>query len=200
MNYTPNYYSIDDIFVTQEKIPCRSLQVQRKLGFLDISSESEDLQVQNVNLPLWYCLAIDSARNPTFKLNVPEIYTGPFADRFKADSTVVDLGRLNKYFFELGRYCCKFDRTGAVAQTLFETCKTRMKYLKDVCCNDQMADVKANHGLEFLEQELYKIGSSQTVKFAKWLQDESNCNIKASAMVINHRKRRREENLNDDIL
>lgn len=31
-SYYPNYYSIDDIMVTQERIPCRALRSLEKLG------------------------------------------------------------------------------------------------------------------------------------------------------------------------
>lgn len=200
MSYIPSYYSIDDIFVTHEKVPCQSLQIQRKMGFLDVGAESEDLKQQDIDLPLWYCLAIDSGRNSSFKTTVPEIYRTVYTDICKADSTVVQLGKMNRYFYEFGRYCSKFDRTGEVATMLFETCKTRMIFLKDICYNDKVADVKATHGFEFLEHELYKVGANQTQKFSHWLQDESNCNLLASQMALNHRKRRREDNENDDIL
>lgn len=89
-SYYPSYYSIDDIFVTQEKIPCITEQNLSKLGenlkkyfelivlkkninflgFLDTSSEGADLkQNQKVDLPLWYILQIqkERGRNQFFK-------------------------------------------------------------------------------------------------------------------------------------
>ena len=50
--YYPNYFSIEDIFVTQEKIPCTVEQNLNHLGFLDSSSEITDLKAgQKVELP-----------------------------------------------------------------------------------------------------------------------------------------------------
>jgi GINS complex subunit 3 len=69
-SYYPNYYSIDDIFVTQEKVPCIVEQDLAKLGFLDPSSSSADLKKdQEVELPLWYVLQVqkDRGRNQFYK-------------------------------------------------------------------------------------------------------------------------------------
>lgn len=61
--YYPNYFSIEDIFVTQEKVPCETEQELQKLGFLDGSSSSNDLKAnQSVELPLWYVLQVQKER------------------------------------------------------------------------------------------------------------------------------------------
>lgn len=201
MSYFPNYYSLHDISVTQEKIPCQSLTVQKKMGFLDSGSDSDDLKQQSVDLPLWYCLAIEGSKNPTFKMNIPDIYKDTYTEICKADSQVIDLSKLNKYFYEFGRYAAKFDRNGTVAQMIFEACKVRMQHLKDLCCGDKQSDVKLEHGLEYLENELYLVGNKTTEKFSSWLQDESaSSNIETSKVVVNHRKRKRENREADDIL
>lgn len=201
MSYFPNYYSLHDISVTQEKIPCQSLTVQKKMGFLDSGCETDDLKQQSIDLPLWYCLAIEGSKNATFKMNIPDIYKDTYTEICKADSQVIDFSKLNKYFYEFGRYVSKFDRNGTVAKMIFEACKTRMQHLKDLCCGDKQSDVKVEHGLEFLENELYLLGNKTTEKFNNWLQDEcSSSNIETSAVVINHRKRKRENREADDIL
>uniref|UniRef100_A0A336M134 DNA replication complex GINS protein PSF3 n=1 Tax=Culicoides sonorensis TaxID=179676 RepID=A0A336M134_CULSO len=177
------------------------LTIQKKMGFLDSGADSEDLKQQSIDLPLWYCLTIEGSRNPTFKVNVPDIYKDTYTEICKADSQVIDLNKLNKYFYELGRYVTKFDRNGTVAQMIFDTCKVRMQHLKDLCCGDKQSDVKLEHGLEFLENELHLTGNKTTQRFNRWLQDESiSSNIVASKVVVNHRKRKRENLENDDIL
>lgn len=69
--YYPNYFSIEDIFVTQEKIPCEAQQSLSKLGFLDPSNqESPDLKAgQHVDLPLWYVLQVhrEKSRSQFYK-------------------------------------------------------------------------------------------------------------------------------------
>lgn len=62
-SYYPNYYSIEDIFVTQEKVPCVVEQDLPKLGFLDPSEASQDLKKdQEVELSLWYVLQVQKER------------------------------------------------------------------------------------------------------------------------------------------
>lgn len=62
--YYPNYFSLEDIFVTQERIPCQAEQNLAKLGFLDSSSDSPDLKPgQQVDLPLWYILQVQKERS-----------------------------------------------------------------------------------------------------------------------------------------
>lgn len=201
MSYFPNYYSLNDISVTQEKIPCQSLTIQKKMGFLDPGCDSEDLKQQSVDLPLWYCLAIENFKNPTFKIDIPDIYKDTYTEICKADSQVVNLSKLNKYFYELGRYVAKFDRNRTVAQMIFDACKVRMQHLKDLCCGEKQTDAKVEHGLEFLENELYVMGNETTKKFLRWLQDDNtSSNIEASKVVVNHRKRKRENREADDIL
>lgn len=83
--YYPHYYSIEDILVTQERVPCTAeqelskfIKIEKKsfhkikfeiylienLGFLDPSSETNDLKIgQNVDLPLWYILQVQKERS-----------------------------------------------------------------------------------------------------------------------------------------
>lgn len=143
--YYPNYFSIEDIFVTQEKIPCQAEQPLCKLGFLDPSSDTADLQAgQQVELPLWYILQVqkERSRNQFYKwvssfsayalmtqlsasrVNIPDIYKSTYGEICRADATAIDLGRLNKYFYELGRYVAAFDRNGFVGKMIYEVMTT----------------------------------------------------------------------------
>jgi hypothetical protein len=64
--YYPNYFSLEDIFVTAEKIPCEVEQNLQKLGFLDPSSDSPDLKAgTSLELPLWYILQVQKERSRT---------------------------------------------------------------------------------------------------------------------------------------
>lgn len=139
-SYYPNYYSIDDIFVTQEKVPCIVEQDLAKIGFLDPSGSSLDLKKdQEVELPMWYVLQVqkDRGRNQFYRwetfiefsefncilfcsVKIPNIYKQTYGEICKADATAVDLGRLNKYYYEFGRYVAHFDRNGFVARMIYE--------------------------------------------------------------------------------
>jgi GINS complex subunit 3 len=61
--YYPNYYSIEDILVTQEKVPCVTEQELNNLGFLDQSEPSANLKANHeIELPLWYILQVQKER------------------------------------------------------------------------------------------------------------------------------------------
>ncbi|CAG9800516.1 unnamed protein product [Chironomus riparius] len=190
--YYPNYFSIDDIIVTQEKIPCITEQELSNLGFLDQSHSSTDLKAnQEVQLPLWYILQVqkERGRNQFYDVKIPNIYKSTYSEICKADATAVDLGKLNKHFYELGRYVSHFDRNGFVGRMIYETCRSRMKYLKDLC-NNINNEQRNESRLDHIEYHLFLEGSKTNKKFSEWLQ-ESTVNIKTSEMVVNHRKRKR---------
>ncbi|CAO1415439.1 unnamed protein product [Diamesa serratosioi] len=191
-SYYPNYFSIEDIFVTQEKVPCETEQYLHKLGFLDPSSDGPDLKAhQHIELPLWYILQVqkERGRNQYYKINIPDIYKATYAEICKADATAVDLGKLNKFFLEFGRYVAHFDRNGFVGKMIYETCRSRMKFLKDLC-NNINNEARNDHKLDYLENALFEVGCKKNRKLTEWLTENSIV-IKTSEMVVNHRKRKR---------
>lgn len=54
------------------------------------------------------------------RVNIPDIYKSTYSDICRADATAIDLGKLNKYFYELGRYVAAFDRNGFVGKMIYE--------------------------------------------------------------------------------
>lgn len=54
------------------------------------------------------------------RVNIPDIYKSTYGEICRADATAVDLGKLNKYFYELGRYVAAFDRNGFVGKMIYE--------------------------------------------------------------------------------
>ena len=42
-SYTPNYFSIDDLLATQERLPCHVESELENIGFLDPGSDSANL-------------------------------------------------------------------------------------------------------------------------------------------------------------
>lgn len=190
-SYYPNYYSIDDIMVTQERIPCRALRPLLQLGFLDSSEKSENLEPnQQLELPLWYLMQQDE-RNPDFGLQVPDIFTSAYKEIYKADANFVELGKLNKFYYDLGMYLCKFETGDDLAEMLYDTAQERVKGLKDMCNNVSNENLMDNKKLEHMERMLYEVGIRSHKMFADWLQEKS-VNIKSTELVTNHRKRKRD--------
>ena len=55
-----------------------------------------------------------------FRVNIPDIFKPTYGEIYHADATAIDLGKLNKYFYELGRYVAAFDRNGFVGKMIYE--------------------------------------------------------------------------------
>ncbi|XP_058833587.1 DNA replication complex GINS protein PSF3 [Topomyia yanbarensis] len=197
-SYYPNYYSIDDVMITQERIPSRALQNLFGLGFLDTSEKGEHLEANHqLELPLWYLLQQDE-RNPSFQLVIPDIFTTAYKEIYKADASYVELGKLNKFYYELGMYLCKFETGDDLASMLFDTAQERIKGIKDMCNNVSSENLTDNKKLEYMERILYEAGSKSHKMFSDWLQEKS-VNIKSTELVTNHRKRKRDEMDDDEV-
>ncbi|KXJ68457.1 DNA replication complex GINS protein PSF3 [Aedes albopictus] len=191
-SYYPNYYSIDDVMATQERIPCRTQQELFQMGFLDSSSEKTGnlMPNQQLELPLWYLMNLDD-RSRYYSIIVPEIFTPAYKEIYKADASYVELGKLNKFYYELGLYLCKFGTGDDLADMLFTTAQERVKGIKDMCNNVSSENLMDNKKLDHLERMLYEEGSRTHRKFSDWLQEKS-VNIKSTELVTNHRKRKRD--------
>lgn len=187
--YSANYYSIADILVTQEKIPCKSNTKLCGMGSLDPSYEHPDVnQNDKLELPLWYAL-YNTSRSHILTFQVPEIYRNKLKDICEADALAVDLGRLNKFFYMLGKYIVPFDRSKTVAPMLYETCRQRLRQLIDLC-QDTEKQLKNSKKFDFIESELYNIGCETNEKFRKWCCGKAML-LRTPSMVSNHQKRRR---------
>lgn len=161
------------------------------MGFLDSSEKLEHLEAnQQLELPLWYLLQQDE-RNPSFQPIVPEIFTSAYKEIYKADASYVELGKLNKFYYELGMHLCKFESGNDLAEMLFDTAQERIKGIKDMCNNVSSENLMDNKKLEYMERCLYEAGSKSNKMFSDWLQEKS-VNIKSTELVANHRKRKRD--------
>lgn len=102
-SYSTNYYSVYDILVTQEKIPCTAETVLNGLGVYDPSFDKPNVGIgETLELPLWYALYCNTPRSRILKFQVPEIYQNKLKEICEADALAVDLGRMSKFFYELG--------------------------------------------------------------------------------------------------
>ncbi|XP_055627772.1 DNA replication complex GINS protein PSF3 [Toxorhynchites rutilus septentrionalis] len=195
-SYYPNYYSIDDVMVTQERIQCLTLREVYQMGFLDSSQKLEHLEKNvQLELPLWYLLLQDE-RNAFVKINIPDIFTAAYKEIYKADASYVELGKLNKFYYELGMYITKFEAEDGLAEMLFDAAQKRVSAIKDMCNNVSSENLIDNKNLEHLECILYEVGSRSHKMYSDWLQEKS-VNIKSTELVTNHRKRKRDI-LDDD--
>ncbi|XP_034671288.1 probable DNA replication complex GINS protein PSF3 [Drosophila subobscura] len=195
MNYFPNYYSIEDIFVTQEKVECKVNTKLQRMGFLDAGAEGDDLEPgRTVNLPLWYIKEL-KVNNAYFTVSVPDIYKNVHKAVCEAETTHIELGRLHPYFYEFGRYLTPYDRNHVIGRIIFETMRQRVRHLLDISKNDgHMA--KSELRLDNIEAKLHEAGVRTNTQYIHWLQLTGN-KILISELVEEHQKKRKRE-LSDD--
>lgn len=190
-SYQQNYYSIPDILVTQEKIPCVAKTLLHGIGTLDPTFDRPNVdRGERIELPLWYAVYQSrSSKSSTLTFQVPEIYKSRLKEICEADALSVDLGRLNKYFYTFGQYVVPFDNSRTLAPMLYETCRTRCRSLIDLS-KDGTRELKNSQKFEFIESLLYLIGCQAHESFTKWLRGRTEL-LHAPIMVSNHQKRQR---------
>ncbi|KAK9874068.1 hypothetical protein WA026_002424 [Henosepilachna vigintioctopunctata] len=189
-SYLPNYFSIDDILASQERIPCTfSVNVQ-KLGNLNPSSEETDLKAGTaLELPLWLVQDLSTGRQPVVIPELPKVYKEGYREILKADASAVDLHKFNLYYFELGSYVRVFDRKSDVADTLIHAFTNRFRQLMDVIDSTEHNPTDFQR-MDSLERRLFKESKESRMKLHTWLE-HSTTPIETAAMVLNHKKRKR---------
>lgn len=189
-SFATNYYSIPDILVSQEKIPCIADAPLHGMGTLDSTFDHPDVAPgEKLELPLWYAAHGNTQRSRTLKFQVPDIYKSRLKEICEADALAVDLGRMNKFFYTFGQYIVPYDRTASVAPMLYETCRARCRSLIDLS-KDSSKLLKNDTKFEFIESQLYSIGCQTNDAFSKWLKGRTVL-LHTPIMVSNHQKRRR---------
>ncbi|CAG5070416.1 Protein of unknown function, partial [Cotesia congregata] len=64
-SYFPNYFSINEILATEERIQCKIEVNLPRLGFLDITSDLSDLKPgTKLEFPFWLASSLQSRRTP----------------------------------------------------------------------------------------------------------------------------------------
>lgn len=189
-NYSANYYSISDIIVTQEKIPCTAENLVHGLGTVDTSFDEPNIAAgQTIELPLWYAAQSSAPRSRTFRFQIPEVYEKKLKDICEADALAVDLGRMNQFYYMFGQYISRFDRSNTVSAMLYEMCRSRCRSLIDLC-KDTAKGLKNSKKFDHIELQLYTRGCRMNEKFGRWLTG-SEALLHTPSMVTSHQKRRR---------
>lgn len=145
-----DYFSIDDILSTQERIRCQLLVDIPKLGFLESSSssslnddkkdEKEEANLSSLaantklELPYWMVYSICNCKTRFASLpELPLIYSRIQRQIFAADASVVDLAKQAPHFYRQGRHLLElnFDEKRQVAITLLQTYQQRFRSIMD---------------------------------------------------------------------
>ncbi|CAN9499512.1 unnamed protein product [Ophioblennius macclurei] len=188
-----NYLSLDDILLSQERLPARTECAFPRLGFLEKSADSQDIpEGTKMELPLWLSKGLYERKRRVLSVELPKVYREGWRTVFNADPAVVDLHKMGPYYYGLGSQMLHFDspENTEIAQTLLQTFIGRFRRTMDSSQNAYNEDTSAIvERLDCLEKELFKSGQSGLNGFQSWEKGRTS-QITASSLVLNYRKRK----------
>lgn len=189
-----DYFDIDDIIATQGRIPSKLEAQIYNLGFLDPSSEGNDLQAgAKLELPLWLAKELCNRRRKIVTVDIPKAYKDSYREIFKADASVVDLHRLGPYFYEFGTKLLHFDfeENSQMASSMQETFIKRFRKIMDSSQNAANEDASLlTNKLDHIEKQVFSAGRKGVSEFLQW-EAGNTSKLTTSETVVNHKKRKR---------
>ncbi|XP_069113017.1 DNA replication complex GINS protein PSF3-like [Argopecten irradians] len=191
---TENYFSIDDILSTQERLPCTVEMTIYRMGYMDSSSESEDLLPgTKMEMPFWMARALCSRKRHIVSVEIPKQYKESYREILTADATVVDLHKLGPFYYNYGCQLLRFELpdSGDISKCLLKTFQTRLRRIMDSSQNALNEDTtRLTEKLDESERLLFKAGQQGLNDFYKWETRQIE-KLTTSEMVRHHRKRKR---------
>ncbi|XP_007558586.1 DNA replication complex GINS protein PSF3 [Poecilia formosa] len=188
-----NFLSLDDILLSQERLPVRTECVFPRLGFLEKSSDSQDIpEGTKMELPLWLCKGLYEKKRKVLSVELPKIYKEGWRTVFTADPNVVDLHKMGPYYYGLGSQMLHFDNpeNPDIANALLQTFIGRFRRTMDSSQNAYNEDTSVLVGrLDCLEKVLFRSGQNSLNGFQGWEKGQA-AQLTASSLVLNYRKRK----------
>ncbi|XP_005111072.1 DNA replication complex GINS protein PSF3 isoform X1 [Aplysia californica] len=189
-----NYFNIDDILASQEKVPCVFNAKVAALGYLDQSTTDVDLNVgTKLELPFWLARFLQKGARNIVTVDTPKTYKEGYRNIFTADPNVVDLHRLGPFFYLFGGKLLTLQLPDAeeIADVLLKTFQGRFRKIMDGSQNALHADLTSQTSvLDDQERHLFAAGQDSLHGFHRWEKRETE-KLSTSVMVANHRKRKR---------
>ncbi|GIY88987.1 DNA replication complex GINS protein PSF3 [Caerostris darwini] len=186
------YFSIDDILATNERIPCKFEVGVHKLGFLDPSNGNSDLaRGTKLEIPLWMAQALRSRR--IISMDIPRVYREAYREILNADASVVDLHKMGPYFYHFGLYLLRFAHQDSedISRILYHTFRHRFRKLMDTSQNSIEEDATAlTANLDRTEIALFNLGHKSLLDLKNW-QHRRSQKILTTDLVMNLKKRKR---------
>ncbi|XP_010882348.1 DNA replication complex GINS protein PSF3 isoform X1 [Esox lucius] len=188
-----NFFSLDDILLSHERLPSRMECLFPRLGFLEKSSDSRDIQEgTKMEMPLFLAKGLYERKRRVVSVELPKVYKEGWRTVFSADPTVVDLHKMGPYYYGLGSQMLHFDspENPEIAQAILQTFIGRFRRTMDSSQNAYNEDTSALvERLDYLERALFKAGQSGLNSFQCWERGRAST-LTASSLVLNYRKRK----------
>ncbi|XP_022082368.1 DNA replication complex GINS protein PSF3-like [Acanthaster planci] len=189
-----NYYNIEDILASQEKVPVKTELPLYNLGFLNPSSDSEHiLPGSKMELPFWLATGLCSRKRKIVSVELPKAYRVGYREIFTADPNVVDLHKTGPYFYSFGTklLCFESNESDDISRSLLQTFVGRFRRIMDNSQNALNEDItKLMAKLDEMERSLFRAGQKSLMAFQEW-ETRKMTKLAASGMVTSHRKRKR---------
>ena len=192
---TEDYFSIDDILASQQRVPCMFELPVYRMGFLNASSSSEHLQVgDKLELPIWLAKVLCSRRRQIVSVDLPKAYRETQRTILSADANVVDLYKLGPYYYSMGLKVLYFDHAEReeLSKSLLETFSNRFRRIMDSSQNAFMVDTTPlTSKLDETERKLFEAGQKAVGEYERWERGQSH-KITTSSALQGSRKRKRQ--------
>jgi len=193
ISYTPNYFSLEDILVSQERVPIVTQDRLPGLGFLDASSDNDILgQNTKLDLPLWIVDGMKAAGKNYMSMQVPKNLKATQREILLADPNIVNLNKLGPHYFEFGRHAMKhcIEEADIIGGSISKCFKSRFLNIVDGAqnCRDEETLTEMMK-LDELERALFKKAYAKRKSMDCWKQ-RNVYKINTATMVVNHNKRK----------
>ncbi|KYO27496.1 DNA replication complex GINS protein PSF3 [Alligator mississippiensis] len=192
-----NFLSLDDILMSQEKLPSRAEAALPRLAAVlgkgagagqgDCLPEGSKLEI-----PLWLAKGLYDHKRRILSVELPKTYKEGWRTVFSADANVVDLHKMGPYYYGFGFQLLNFDNpeNPEIAQTILQTFINRFRRIMDSSQNTYNEDTSTLVArLDELERALFQAGQKGLNDFQCWEKGQAS-QITASSLVQNYGKRK----------
>lgn len=194
-SFPSEYTSLQDILTLNQRVPCKFKVHGLKLGFIDPSSESQDIPCgTKLEIPLW--LAKELYRRDLIEIDVPKGYNETYREILDADSTVVDLHKLGPNYYKFGTHLAQMGLNDSedIAKSLVGTFYQRLHKIMDFALSttpDTLSDMlQFQSSLDNDEQDVFNFGKRSAEEYKLW-ENRNLDKITANELVANLKKRKR---------
>ncbi|KAM9228196.1 DNA replication complex GINS protein PSF3 isoform 1-T1 [Leptosomus discolor] len=190
-----NFLSLDDILMSQEKLPGRAESTLPRLAFaLGQGAAAGDSipEGSKLEIPLWLAKGLHDSKRKIISVELPKIYKEAWRTVFSADANVVDLHKMGPYYYGFGSQLLNFDNpeNPEIAQTILQTFISRFRRIMDSSQNAYNEDTSVLVArLDELERALFRAGQKGLNDFQCWEKGQAS-QITASSLVQNYGKRK----------
>ncbi|NXO24935.1 PSF3 protein, partial [Cisticola juncidis] len=194
-----NFLSLDDILMSQEKLPGRAESALPRLAVLlgQSAGSAESIpEGSKLEIPLWLAKGLHDSKRRIISVELPKIYKEAWRTVFSADANVVDLHKMGPYYYGFGSQLLNFENpeNPEIAQTdsvcSLQTFIARFRRIMDSSQNAYNEDTSALVArLDQLERALFQVGQKGLNDFQCWEKGQAS-QITASSLVQNYGKRK----------